>query len=165
MITNFLLDNSGLAPLALALFAVVCAGVGAWLVRVGRQQVLWVLAALSLVPVMALTFTPSGLKSGGGCTVQFALPTIGAVELLANVALFFPPVLFASLASRRPWLMLVAGMALSAATEAIQSQVLAIGRSCDTNDWAMNTAGTVLAVLAAAATLVLTKRKQGTETP
>ena len=84
--------------------------------------------------------------------VQFSLPTLGSVELLANVALFFPPVFFATPATRRPLLMLAAGAGLSAAIEAAQAVLPVIGRACDTNDWAMNTTGMILAVLLASAT-------------
>jgi hypothetical protein len=38
-----------------------------------------------------------------------------------------------------------------------------IGRTCDTNDWAMNTAGTVAAALLASATMRLPRRKQPAE--
>lgn len=43
--------------------------------------------------------------------------------------------------------MLAVGTVLSAAIEAAQTAVPAIVGSCDTNDWAMNTVGTVIAVL------------------
>jgi glycopeptide antibiotics resistance protein len=91
--------------------------------------------------------------------VQFALPTLGSVELLANVALFFPLVFFATLATRRPVLVLAAGTGLSAVIEAVQAALHDIGRSCDTNDWFMNTIGVVLGVLAAVATIALGNRR------
>ena len=63
------------------------------------------------------------------------------------------------LATRRPLLLLVAGTALSVAVEAFQAAVPALGRSCDANDWTMNTAGTVAAVLVGGAMLALTDRR------
>jgi len=151
MITNFLLDHSALVPVAILLVALVCAVLG--LLFAGRRRILWALAGVSLVPVFALTLVPTGRTIDEiVCTVQFSLPTLGAVELLANVALFLPPVCFAALASRRPLTMLAAGSALSAVIEALQALVPAIGRACDTNDWLMNTLGAILGALLAAGT-------------
>ncbi len=160
MITDFLLDHSALAASVLALVAVVGVGAGYLLLRTRRygHRILWVLALLFLVPVVALTLVPTSGRAYEVCAIQFYLPTFGTVELWANVALFFPPVFFASLATRRPLPMLAAGAALSALIEAIQALVPAIGRACDTNDWAMNTAGTAVAVLLAAATIALADR-------
>jgi len=144
MITNFLLDHSALVPVAILLVALVCAVLGH--LFAGRPRVLWALAGVALVPVFALTLVPTGRTIDEiVCTVQFSLPTLGSVELLANVALFLPPVCFAALASRRPVTMLAAGSALSAVIEALQAFVPAIGRACDTNDWLMNTLGALLA--------------------
>jgi hypothetical protein len=158
MITNFLMDNSALVPVVLLLIAVVCMGVGYLVLRRRGQRILWALAALSVLPIVALTLVPTSGRAYAVCAVQFAVPTLGTVELLANVALFFPPVFFATLATRRPLLMLAAGAGLSAAIEAVQAAVPAIGRACDTNDWAMNTIGATVAVLLAGATVALTDR-------
>jgi VanZ like family len=167
MITNFLLDNPALVPAAMAAIAVVCVGVGYLLLRARRygNRILWTLAGLSLLPVAALTFRPELGRSFVFCVAQFVMPKPGSVELLANVALLFPVVFFATLATRRPLLMLAAGTTLSAAIEVVQGLFPAIGRSCDTNDWAMNTAGVVAATLLATATAVVARRKQPTKTP
>ncbi|MFC9251534.1 VanZ family protein [Amycolatopsis thailandensis] len=158
MITNFLLDHSALVPVAILLVALVCAVLG--LLCAGRRRILWALAGVSLAPVFALTLVPTGRTIDEiGCTVQFSLPTLGAVELLANVALFLPPACFAALASRRPLTTLAAGSVLSALVEALQAVVPAIGRACDTNDWLMNTIGAVLGVLLAAGTRWLVDRR------
>ncbi|MGW4393717.1 VanZ family protein [Amycolatopsis nivea] len=164
MITNFLLDNSALVPVALLLIAVACAGVGYSLLRVRRIKhrnlILWTLALLSVLPVVALTLVPAPSRVDHVvCAVQFSLPTLTSVEPLANLALFFPPVFFAVLATRRPWLILAAGAGLSAAIEGLQALVPAIGRACDTNDWAMNTVGAILAVLLARGTIALVDRE------
>ncbi|ANN16024.1 hypothetical protein SD37_10485 [Amycolatopsis orientalis] len=151
MITNFLLEHSALVPVAILLVALVCAVLGH--LFAGRRRVLWTLAAVALVPVFALTLVPTGRTIDEIlCTVQFSLPTLGSVELLANVALFLPPVYFAALASRRPVTMFAAGSALSAVIEALQAFVPAIGRACDTNDWMMNTIGAIFGALLAAGT-------------
>jgi glycopeptide antibiotics resistance protein len=108
---------------------------------------------LSLLPVLALTLVPAGSSRLDHvmCTAQFSLPTPGSVELLANVALFLPPALFATLVTGRPVLALVAASALSALVEALQAVIPAIGRACDTNDWMMNTIGAAVGVLLAVA--------------
>ncbi len=162
MITNLLVENSALVPAALGLIAVVCVGVGHLLLRARRygHRILWALVALSVLAVVALTLVPTSGRAFAVCTLQFSLPTFGTVELLANMALFFPAVFFATLATGRPLLMLGAGAALSAAVEAVQALVPAIGRACDTNDWAMNTAGTIAAVLLAIGTMAITSRRQ-----
>jgi VanZ family protein len=58
--------------------------------------------------------------------------------------------------------MFLAGAALSAAIEVFQGLVPAIGRSSDTNDWAMNTAGAAGAALVAGATIALADRVRST---
>jgi hypothetical protein len=159
VITNFLLDHPALVPVMMAVIPVGCVVVG-YVLR--ARRILWMLAGLSLLPVAALTLSPVAGRSFVFCVVQFSMPRLGSVELLANVALFVPPVFFATLATRRPLLTLAAGTALSAAIEVVQGLVPAIGRACDTNDWAMNTAGAVVAVLLATATTALTRSRQNT---
>jgi hypothetical protein len=161
--TIFLLDHSELMPVILALIAVVCVGVGYVVLRARRygQRILWALVALSMVPVVALTLTPVSGRVFVVCVFQFSMPTFGSVELLANVALLFAPVYFAALATRRPLSMLSAGVVLSAAIEAVQALLGDIGRSCDTNDWVMNSAGAVVAALLAWATMAVARPRSG----
>lgn len=159
--TNFLLDNSALVPVVFLLVTVLCVGVGYLVLRIRRHErrILWGLAVLSVLPVVGLTLVPAASRVDRVvCVAQFAVPTLGSVELLANVALFVPPVFFATLATRRPLSMLLAGAGTSAAIEAVQAVLPVIGRACDTNDWAMNTAGTVLAVVLASGTIALDRR-------
>lgn len=159
MITDFLLDHSALVPGALALVALICTVVGYVALRLDRPggRLLPALAVVAALPVLALTMSPTGRDaSTRGCTVQFAWPGAGSVELLANVALLLPVAVFAALATRRPWAVLVAGVGASAAIEAVQALVPAIGRACDTNDWAMNSLGVLAGVLAARGLLAIT---------
>ena len=144
MITDFLLEHAALVPIALLIIAVLCAGVGHVLLRTDRRGWLWAMVALTAAPVLALTLTPSNSGTLQRCAVQFSAPRLGSVELLANVALLLPLTFFATLATSRPRLMFVAGMALSATIEALQALVPAIGRSCDSNDWVMNTLGALV---------------------
>lgn len=164
MITNFLLDNKALVPVVAVLLAVVCVGVGHLLLRVRRhgRGLLWALTVLAMVPVIALTLAPTAGRLSVACVVQFSVPKLGSVEMLANVALFVPPVYFATLATRRPLLTLTLGTVSSAAIETLQALLPAIGRACDTNDWTMNTLGAAIAVLLATATMALTTRRTTT---
>ncbi len=161
MITDFLLEHSALVPGTLLGIALVCVAVGYAALRRGPagMRLLLLLTGLSLLPVLALTLLPGGKgASDGGCTVQFALPALGRVELLANIALLLPAAVFATLATHRPWAVLAAGGGLSAGIEAVQAAVPAVGRACDTNDWAMNCLGVVVGVLLARGTLALADR-------
>jgi VanZ family protein len=97
--------------------------------------------------------SPTAGRSFASCTVQFFLPSSTTVELLANVALVLPAALFATLALRRPLVVLAAATGCSAAVEAVQALVPAIGRACGTNDWLMNTIGIAVGVALATATL------------
>ena len=165
MVTDFLLDHSALVPGALALVALVCVAVGYVALRRTRpgSPLLPALAVTAALPVLALTLAPTGRSaSTRGCTVQFAWPSAGSVELLANVALLLPVVVFAALATRRPGAVLVAGLAASASIEAAQALVPAIGRACDTNDWAMNSLGVLVGVLAARGLLAITATPEAT---
>jgi hypothetical protein len=159
VITDFLLDHSAVVPVALLLLAVVCVLVGGLILRSRRygHRLAAVLATLSVLPVLVLTLVPAANSRTDHviCTVQFFVPTLTSVELLANLALFFPPTFFGTLATRRPLLMLAAGAGLSGAIETLQALVPAIGRACDTNDWAMNSIGAVIGVLVASCTLAL----------
>ena len=162
MITDLLLDHAASVPAALLAVVLVCVATGVLVLRRARapRRVAWLLTGLALLPVLALTLTPSGKGRGehAACTVQFFLPSLTTVELLANVALLLPAAFFASLATRRPLLVAAVGSAGSAGLEAVQALVPAIGRACDTNDWAMNSLGVLAAALLAGAVLAGTDR-------
>ncbi|GAA2363306.1 hypothetical protein GCM10009854_48770 [Saccharopolyspora halophila] len=160
MITNYLLTYSTLVPIVLVLVGTICVGTGYLVLRSRRcgSGTLWILVVLSAFPI-AFTLVPTSTRMDDvTCVVQFAAPTLTRVELLANVAVFFPVVFFVTLATRRRLLMVLVGTSFSAAIEAVQAMVPAIGRACDTNDWAMNTIGTILAVMLANATIALASR-------
>ena len=153
--------------IAMLLGAIACVGLGYVLVRRQRRggRLLWMVATLALLPVLALTLGPSAYygRDDISCVVQFVPPTLKRIELMANIALFFPLAYFATLASRRPLIALVACSGLSAAIEAIQAVVPVIGRACDTNDWVMNTIGTVVGVLLAVGTMAVAARGSHTD--
>lgn len=139
MISTLLVEHPWVSP-ALLVLVVVAGGVaGPWLAA--RRRLTWALAAASTLPILALTLVPVDRELSARCTMQWALPTPGRVELMANVALFVAPVLLVGTATRRPVLALLAGTGASVLVEAVQALLPVIGRSCDTNDWLSNTIG------------------------
>ena len=140
MTTQLLLERPWLCPAALAGMVILGPFIGRWLLN--RPALAWGLAGLSLAPLAALTLTPVGVLTVRGCTLQWALPTIGRVEVLANLVLFVAPVFLTALALGRPLAALLAGSALSAVVEA--AQAFLPGRACDTNDWLNNTIGALI---------------------
>lgn len=162
MITDVLLAHPWLSPVAIGLLVVLGPLVGSRLV--GRPRWAWALVAFALLSVVGLTLVPVDRVLEVGCTVQWAVPTIGRVELLANVVLFVAPVLLAGVASRRPGVALAAGSAASVLIEAVQALVPAIGRSCDTTDWSSNTLGALLGAVLAWVALRLAARGRAEHT-
>jgi hypothetical protein len=160
VITDVLLDHAALVPIAALLVVLACLGIGHATERSRHgRRLAGGLAAVSVLPALALTLAPSSKgMSGGGCTVQFALPSLTRVELLANLLLLLPPAFFATLACRRPLAVLGAAAGMSAAIETVQALAPAIGRACDTNDWFMNVLGIGLGVLLARATASRARR-------
>ena len=94
MITDVLLDHAALVRVLLLVVA-ACVLVA---LRSGRPGV----RARTALLVPAGTPRVDDVR----CTVPFALPTLGRVELLADVALFFPPAFLGALRSHRPLLVL-----------------------------------------------------------
>jgi hypothetical protein len=156
----FLIDNPALVPVLVLLIAAVSFLAGYLILRAHRQWALWTLAVLSIVPVVALTLvpTPRRMDEVPFCTLDLTLPTLTSVEMVANVALLFPVVFFTALATRRPALILGAGIGLSAAIEICQALVPALGRACDSGGWVMNSVGAIFAALLASATIALAER-------
>jgi glycopeptide antibiotics resistance protein len=142
VITDVLLEHPWLSPTALVLLVVLGPILGSWLAC--RPALAWSLSGLSLLPVAFLTLVPVDRVPFERCAVQWALPTPGRVELMANVVLFVAPVMLLSVVTRRPVPVLVVASGLSASLEALQAVLPAIGRSCDTNDWLSNTMGAVI---------------------
>lgn len=159
MITDVLLEHPWLSPTALGVLMVLGPLAGARLAR--RRRLAWLLAAASLLPVALLTLVPVDRELFARCTFQWALPTPGRVELMANVVLFVCPTLFGAVAARRPLLILVCASGLSAALEALQALAPGLGRSCDTTDWSSNTIGAATGAGLAVAALALARSDQG----
>ena len=130
MITNPLLDHPWVTPAGLAILVVLGPLVGMRLVP--KPRLAWLLTGVSLLGVAALTLSPVDRQPFAVCTVQWVLPTLGRVELFANVALFVAP--------------------------ALQAVAPGIGRSCDTTDWLCNTIGAAVGALLARTALSLARR-------
>lgn len=156
MITDVLLDHPWLSPAVLVLLVVLGPLVGSRLVA--RPAVTRALLGLSLLPVAVTTLVPVDRELHEVCVVQWALPTPSRVELMANVVLFVAPGLLLAVATRRPVLAGAAGAALSAGVEFVQALVPAIGRSCDTADWANNTLGAAIGAALGWGALLVARR-------
>ncbi|MFE4464271.1 VanZ family protein [Oerskovia sp. NPDC056781] len=156
MISTLLVQYPWFSPAVLALLVIVGPVAGRSLY--GRPRIAWTLFGISLVPIVLLTLVPSSREIVERCTVAWVLPTFGRVELMANVILFVPPVLLAAIASRRPLVAFLGGVAGSAAVELVQALLPALGRSCDTNDWLTNSIGAAIGVLLAGAAILAARR-------
>lgn len=142
VITTFLVEHPWLTTVGFVASVLLGPVVGYWLV--GRRRLTWWLAGVALVPVALLTLAPTSRSLDVGCAVEWTFPTFGAVELMANVVLFVPPVLLFAVATRRPLAVLVGATATSGLIELVQAVVPGLGRSCSTDDWLSNTLGSVL---------------------
>ena len=158
VITNLLLRYPWLSPAAIGVLVVVAVVAGRQLLM--RPKLAWLLAAVALIPVVLLTLVPIDRELFARCTIQWALPTPGRVELMANMVLFIGPALFAGLASRRPMMILAGLSGLGMAIEVLQALVTGLGRSCDTTDWLSNTIGAAVGVGLAATALVVDRRRR-----
>lgn len=115
------------------------------------------LTVISLLGPLALTLSPSTAQPESFCYVQFSVPFQG-IETLANLAMLVPLALFATLLLQRPLVVFAAVSGLSAIIELIQALTPGLGRSCDTDDWFMNTTGAAIGVLIATDLLFLGAR-------
>ena len=157
MVTTVLVEHPWLSPTALALLVVCGPLVGRAVAD--RPGTAWLLTGLGTLPVLVLTMLPTDRRAFQRCEVAWTLPTVGRVELAANVVLFVAPALLASVATRRPVLVLVVASLLSALIETVQALVPAIGRSCSTDDWLCNTIGVTTGVLLGVVALRLARRR------
>lgn len=158
MISSILATNP---PLVRVLFWVGLALgiVAGWLLyRMRRQRALAVLAVISLLGPLALTFSPSSAEPESFCILRLSVPFQG-IDTLANLAMLLPLALFAALLLRRPLAVFAAASGMSAVIELVQALVPALGRTCDTDDWFMNTAGAALGALLASCIIAVDKRR------
>jgi MFS family permease len=122
--------------------------------RYGWRPVPSVLAGISLGIVLGVTFSrtlPDWAGREEFCHLNgFSLH--GSSELL-NALLFVPLVFFAVLATRRPVVVTVAAVALSAVIEI--AQPLTRRGLCETQDFFNNSAGAVVAALVAVGVLMV----------
>lgn len=159
MITTILVEHRWITTVALV--GLVLLGPVAAHLLAPRPRLAGWLGALSLVPVAALTLVPTTRDLAVGCAAEWSLPTLGAVELMANVVLFVPPVALIAVAARRPVSVLIAASIGAALIETAQAFVTVLGRSCSTGDWLSNTCGAVLGAVIAGVALLLHRRRDG----
>lgn len=123
-----------------------------------RRRSTAVLLALAVVVVAALTLTPTARELGVTCVAEWSLPRLGAVETAANLILFAPLTLLATVLTRRPLVVVAVASAASALVELGQALLPALGRSCSTDDWWFNSLGAVLGAVLAVAGLAVRRR-------
>ncbi|WP_336920970.1 VanZ family protein [Aquipuribacter sp. SD81] len=160
MIATWLVLHRELVLPGVGVAVALCAGLGHALLRLGRwgRVVAWLLAGAWAVVVLVLTLVPEAEPSNAReCLVGLTLPSPGAVEAVANVALFVPLAYLAGVASRRPWRVLAAAVLCSVGIEVVQGLLRRLGRACDTNDVAMNALGALLGCVLAVASLALSR--------
>jgi hypothetical protein len=157
VISTFIIENYALVRVLLVIAAIACVALTAVLVRMGLRgrRIAGILAAVATVVVLGLTLTADKFPNPGvGCTFDGSTFYYD----FYNIVLFFLPVLFATIWARRPQLVLLGGVGLSAVIETVQAFIPVLGRRCDLGDWLANSTGTVLAVLVAAGVTVLVER-------
>jgi glycopeptide antibiotics resistance protein len=139
MISTFLAEYPLLVRAVLLAFTVLVLVVAVLLVRAGRwgRRLAWVLAAAAGGAILLLTLSPDGSR-GAPVACNFVPYMFYRDE--ANMALFFVPALFATVASRRPLLVLASAAVLSAGIEGVQ-RLTATNRRCDIDDWLANSMG------------------------
>lgn len=155
VITTILVEHRWITTVGFA--ACVMLGPVVGYVLVGRPQLARWLATAALVPVAVLTLVPTRRSLDVGCAIEWDYPTFGAVELMANVVLFVPPVLLFGVAIGRPLLVFLGATAASGLIELVQAVVPVLGRSCSTNDWLSNTLGSALGAALAACALAVSR--------
>lgn len=155
VITTVLVEHPWITTVGFVASVMLGPVVGCWLV--GRPRLTRWLALAALVPVAVLTLAPTRRNLDVGCAAEWDVPTFGAVELMANVVLFVPPVLLLGVAIGRPVVVLVGAVVTSGLIELVQAVVPALGRSCSTNDWLSNTLGAVLGAALAALALAASR--------
>ena len=156
MLSTTLVQYPWLTTVALVVLVAAGPFVGAWLVP--RPRLTRVLLVLAIAVVAVLTLVPTRRELAVGCAFEWSLPTLGAVELMANIVLFAPVVLLAGVLTRRPVLALLVASGVSLLVEVVQAFVTVLGRSCSTDDWLYNTLGAALGALIAVAALRLAAR-------
>jgi hypothetical protein len=160
MISTLLADYSSALPFLFFALLAACVPVGWLLAGAGNRGRRWAagLAVIALLATLPLTLWPDSGQRWAFCSVQFSLPWLAGGDRLANLAMMLPAAFFGTLATRRPLAIAAAGSGLSALIELTQALLPALGRSCDTDDWEMNTIGVTAGALLGWGLLVLLQR-------
>lgn len=139
----------------LVLMSIAAVVVALLLARAGRggRLAAAALAAVGVLVVLVATLSPDPVSGPGdyGCSTELDAP----LDDVPNVVLFFVPLLFAVVATRRPLVVLLGGPALSVAIELAQNLLPVDGRRCDVDDVLANSAGSVAAVVIGSLVLLI----------
>ncbi|MGW4380773.1 VanZ family protein [Kitasatospora sp. NPDC004531] len=151
MIRAILHGNPGLLP-AFLVTALLLGTPVFFLAKARRRSA--VLGGVSAAGMLAATLYPTGGARSASQVCLYSRDFTAAFTTqqgLMNVAMFVPVAFFAAHATRRPALVLAAGVGWSAVTETVQSLAPGIGRACDSGDFVANSAGALLGVALAVA--------------
>lgn len=163
MISTFLAEYPQLVRAALLALTVLVLAVAALLVRAGARgrRIATVLAVAAGGGILLLTLSPDGSRSAP-VACNFVPYMFYTDE--ANMALFFVPALFATIATRRPLLVLASAALISAAIEGVQRST-ATNRRCDIDDWLANGMGGAAGVVAAWLVIWVARKRHGPAEP
>ncbi|MFF9144236.1 VanZ family protein [Streptomyces sp. NPDC014861] len=136
-------------------------GGGAWLVSRhlrNSRGVWWAGFTASFAGILSVTFMGSGTASGQCAINRDLWEPFGTTQGLWNLAMTVPLGLFAFLAVRRPFPVIVAVTGIPLGIEVVQAKVDGLGRICDSSDAQMNIIGGLVGLAAAA---VVVARRDG----
>jgi len=159
LISTIIIENFFLVRVLLLLgFVGAIVGAG-FLVRAGRRGrvISAIIAAAGLVVVIALTLTPDTYPLDS-VTCYFVVDS--PLWDILNIALFLVPGIFVVVAVRRPIIVAVSGVLLSALIEFLQYANPWFGRRCDVNDFVANATGMVVGVLIAVAVIAVVRWRE-----
>ena len=159
MLSTFIADNYQLVRIVVVLAGIACVVLAGVLARAGAKgrRIALGIAGLATLVIILLTLTPHGKQlPAADCFLEVDDP-LGDIF---NVALFLLPALFFVVATRRPLLVLLGAIALSALIEVVQQLLQGLlSRACDINDWVANSTGAAVGVLIAFVIVTLVKRR------
>jgi len=159
MLSTFIADNYALVRVILVIGVLALIALAIVLARAGDRgrRISGFLGGAALLVVILLTLTPHGKQLP---PAECYLVVDGPLWDIYNVALFLLPALFFVVATRRPLLVLLGAIALSALIEVVQQLLQGLlSRACDINDWVANSTGAAVGVLIAFVIVTLVKRR------
>ena len=158
MLSTFIIENFAVVRVVLVVALLATIVLAYFLARAPRRgrRISVIITGVALAAVVGLTLTPDTYPLDvATCNFQSYTPFGDYL----NIALFLLPAIFGVIATRKPLLVLAAGIGLSAFIELLQYLVPWFGRRCDVDDWLANSLGTLIGVAIGAAVLWVARRR------